>query len=916
MAEHTRRDDNRPDPEQLLARLKIDPAGSGSPHGKLKIYCGFAAGVGKTYAMLEDARTVAVASTDVVCGYIEPHGRAETEALLYGQELLPCRTVTYRGVTLREFDLDAALTRKPTLILVDELAHTNAPGSRHAKRWQDVEELLDAGINVWTTLNVQHLESLNDVVAQITGVVVRETLPDKVFDQADELELVDLPPDELLERLREGKVYVPEQAKRAMQRFFKKANLIALREIAMRRTADRISTQVQTARLGETRTQTWPTNERLLVCVGPSPTSAKVIRTARRMAAAMHAQWIAVHIETPATQEMDERARRQLAMHMRLAEQLGAETVTLTGQDVVAETINYAQSRNVTKIVIGKTGQAKWYRVWRRSLVDHLIARSGDIDVYVIRGVEEQPASVKPTPTPTTDYRGYAKATVVMAAATAVAWVFNTAGLSDADLVMSFLLGVVYVAARLGGGPAIYASVVAVLLFNFLFTQPHYTFTVTDTKYIFTFVVMFVIGVMISTLTSRIKKQAELSRRRERHTEALYRLSRRLAGTLGSHQLVAVAEEQLSEIFGGEAVIFLPDDQKTLRPALRRGQGFAESPNEVAVALWVYERGRLAGAGTDTLPNAQALYLPLVGPEGTVGVLAIRPSQTERLATPEQRQLLETFASQIALALERDRLAEEAQRVLAQAQAEKLRSALLSSVSHDLRTPLAAIAGASSSLLSSSSIDDKTRRELLQMVYEEAERLSRLVENLLYMTRVESGNMTVHKQWQHLEEVVGTALERLSRQLTAHPVQVEIASDFPLLPFDGILLEQVLMNLLDNAAKYAPADTPIAIHAWIDNGEALVQVADRGPGLAAEELERVFEKFYRGVHTTTTTSRGAGLGLAICSAIIQAHGGRIWAENRPGGGACFLFSLPLEGPPPTVETDDPEAPAKEGIKAS
>ena len=530
MADSTRRPDNHPDPEQLLGRLQIEPEESDSPRGKLKIYCGFAAGVGKTYAMLEDARTVAAAGTDMVCGYIEPHERPETEALLDGQDLLPCRTVTYRGVTLCEFDLDGALRRQPRLMLVDELAHTNAPGSRHAKRWQDVEELLDAGINVWTTLNVQHLESLNDVVAQITGVVVRETLPDRVFDQADELELVDLPPDDLLERLLVGKVYVPDQAKQAMQRFFKKANLIALREIAMRRTADRISTQVQTARLGETRTQTWPTNERLLVCVGSSPTSAKVIRTAKRMAAAMHAQWIAVHIETPTLQEMDEHARHQLAMHMRLAEQLGAETVTLTGQEVVAELIDYAQSRNVTKIVIGKTGQAKWYRVWRRSLVDRLIARSGDIDVYVIRGVEEETPVGKLAPAPPIDYRAYVKATTVMAAATTVAWAFDRGGLSDADLVMAFLLGVVYVAARFGRGPSIYASIAAVLLFNFLFTQPHYTFAVTDTKYIFTFVVMFSIGVMISALTSRIKEQAELSRRRERHTEALYRLSRRLAG--------------------------------------------------------------------------------------------------------------------------------------------------------------------------------------------------------------------------------------------------------------------------------------------------------------------------------------------------------------------------------------------------
>ena len=441
MMEQTPLYDNRPDPEQLLARLKIEPGESASPRGKLKIYCGFAAGVGKTYAMLADARMVAASGTDVVFGYVEPHGRPETEALLHGHEVLPCCTMTYRGVTLREFDLDAALIRKPTLIVVDELAHTNAPGSRHAKRWQDVEELLDAGINVWTTLNVQHLESLNDVVAQITGVVVRETLPDTVFDQADEIELVDLPPDDLLERLREGKVYVPEQAVQAMQRFFKKANLIALREIAMRRTADRIGTQVQTARLGETRTQTWPTNERLLVCVGSSPTSAKVIRTAKRMAAAMHAQWIAVHIETPAAQAMDERSRRHLAMHMRLAEQLGAETVTLTGQDMVAETINYAQSRNVTKIVIGKTGQPKWYRVWRRSLVDRLIARSGDIDVYVIQGVEEQTPAGKPMTTPPIDYGVYARATAVMAAATTVAWAFDRVGLGDADLVMPFLLG-------------------------------------------------------------------------------------------------------------------------------------------------------------------------------------------------------------------------------------------------------------------------------------------------------------------------------------------------------------------------------------------------------------------------------------------------------------------------------------------
>jgi two-component system sensor histidine kinase KdpD len=907
--------DDRPDPEQMLARLKTEPTESGSQRGKLKIYFGFAAGVGKTYAMLEAARVAILAGTDVVLGYIEPHGRPETTALLQGQESLPCRAISYRDVVLHEFDLDAALKRRPALLLVDELTHTNAPGCRHAKRWQDVEELLGAGINVWTTLNVQHLESLNDVVAQITGVVVRETLPDQVFDQADELELVDLPPDDLLERFRDGKVYVLEQAERALQRFFKKANLIALREIAMRRAADRIGSQVQTARLGETRTQTWPTNERLLVCVGASPTSAKVIRTAKRMAAAMHAEWIAVHVETPATQEMDAQTRHQLAMHMRLAEQLGAETVTLTGQEVASEIVAYAQSRNVTKIVIGKTGTPTRWRFWRRSIVDRLVQRSGNIDVYVIQGVAEHLPSGTLSASHATDYHGYAVTAVVLAVTTAIAGAFYALGLTDADLVMPFLLGVVFVAARLGRGPAIFASIAAVLLFNFLFTEPRYTLAVNETKYLFTFTVMLVIALIISALTSRIRDQVGLSRQRERRTEALYRLSRRLAGTSGSHQLVAAAEAQLSEIFGGEVVIFLPDSHNALRPALRRGRGFAESPTEVAVASWVYKRGQLAGAGTDTLPNAQALYLPLINPEGTVGVLAIRLTDVERLLATDQRHLLETFASQIALALARDRFAEEAQHALAQIEAEKLRSSLLSSVSHDLRTPLATIAGASSSLLTARDLDTETRRELLQTIYDEAERLSRLVENLLSMTRIEAGSVKVNAQWQHIEEVIGTALSRLARQLTEHPIKTTIASDIPLVPFDGLLLEQVLMNLIDNAAQYSPPDTPIDISAWHDNSAVFVQVADRGPGLVAEEVERVFEKFYRGQQATTATSRGAGLGLAICRAIMQAHGGRIWAENRAGGGACFLFSLPLAASPPVVALDTPDADMDQGAKA-
>ena len=474
--------------------------------------------------------------------------------------------------------------------------------------------------------------------------------------------------------------------------------------------ADRISSQVQTARLSETRTQTWPTNERLLVCVGASPTSAKVIRTAKRMAAAMHAQWIAMHVETATAQKMHAQAQHRLALHMRLAEQLGAETVTLTGQDVVAEIVAYAQSRNVTKIVIGKTGPVTEWRFWRRSIVNRLVAQSHNIDVYVIQGAAEHLTAGALAVSRAIGYRRYVVAAMVMAATTAIAWAFYTLGLTDADLVMLLLLGVVFVAARLGRGPAICASIAAVLLFNFFFTHPRYTFAVNDTKYLSTFAVMLIVAVIIGALTSRIRDQVERSRQRERPTEALYRLSRRLASTSGSHQLVAAAETQLAEIFGGEVVIFLPDLSKSLRPVLSRGQGFAERPTEVAVAAWVYERGQLAGAGTDTLPSAQALYLPLVNPEGTVGVLAIRPTDVERLLTTDQRQF--------ALALAHDRFAEEAQHALAQIEAEQLRSSLLSTVSHDLRTPLAAIAGASSSLLTAKSLDTETRDALLQTIYD------------------------------------------------------------------------------------------------------------------------------------------------------------------------------------------------------
>jgi len=853
--------------------------------------------------MLEAARVAAAGQRNVLLGYIEPHDRPATEALMVGLPSLPRKDIDYRGVTLREFDLDTALARNPDVILVDELAHTNAAGCRHNKRWQDVQELLDAGIDVWTTLNVQHIESLNDIVAQITGIVVRETIPDHVFDEADNVELVDLPPDDLLERLQEGKVYVPAQARQAVERFFRKANLIALRELAMRRLADRVSHEVQTARLGHTRTVTWPTTECLLVCVGPSPTSAKVIRTAKRMASAMHAQWIAVFTETTSSSRLDDRGRYRIGQHLKLAQSLGAETVTITGEDVAEEIIRYAQSRNVTKIVIGKPGQAPRFRFWHRSVVDRLIARSGDIDVYVIRGVEEE--SVEPSPvtgkTPLS-WRDFAAAAGTLALATAAALGLRAAGLTEPNIVMTYLLAVVTVAVWLGRDPAIMASILAVLLFNFFFTEPYYTFVARDTQYIYTFTIMLLVSLVVSALTARLRRQITVAREQERRSEAHYRVSQALARATGRLQLALVAREQLATIFGGEVALFATDNGLLL-PLAHGGRGFDESPAELEAARWVFEHGKVAGRGTDTLPNSRALYLPLQGADVAVGVLGWCPRDDRDLLSLERQRLLETFANQIALALEHDSLTQEAQRILTEAETERLRSSLLSAVSHDLRTPLAAIAGSASALLEQQ-LDGRTRTELARTIHDESDRLLRLVENLLHLTRLESGHMKVTKEWQPLDEVVGSAIHRLRTMLEFHRVETFIPSDLGFVPLDGILIEQVLVNLLDNAVKYVPVGSAITIRARRALLGVEVAVEDRGPGLQEDERERVFDRFYRSSRVSSDRGRGAGLGLAICKAIIEAHGGKIWAEGREGGGSRFVLTLPVEGAPPHIVGGD------------
>ena len=893
-------DDHRPDPDKLLEQLRAEE--TRQERGNLKIFFGYVAGVGKTYAMLDAAQHLAAAGIDVVVGYVEPHGRPETEVLLEGLEVLPPLLLEYRGLTLREVDLDAALDRHPQLLLVDELAHTNSPGSRHPKRWQDVRELLDAGINVYTTMNVQHLESLNDVIAQITGVQVRETVPDAVFDNADSVEVVDLPPGELIERLRQGKVYVPAQAERAVANFFTRPNLGALREITLRRTADRVHAHLETTRLASAGPrQVWATVDTLLVCVGPSPTSAKVIRTSKRMAASLGARWIAVGVESPRARNGDDSQQQQLMKNMQLAERLGAETATISGDDIVQEIISYARSQNVTKIVLGKTARPRWRRLLSSDIVSDLLEESGEMDIYVVTGSPEGEPLPSARPRLMPAWQGYLWALAGVAVACLVAWAFQDIGLAEANKAIVFLLAIVLIAARFGLGPGIFATVLGVLAFDFFFVPPYLTFAVADAQFVITFAVMLVVALIISTLAARLRRQIHSARARERRLEALYRLSRELSAVSGVHQLAAAAQREVSSTFGTEVMIYVPDGEGRLEPVVSTARSMTGDPREQAVAKWAFDHGQMAGNGTDTLPQAAALHVPMATPTGIAGILSVDRPENESLLSPENRQLLETLATQIGIAIEREGLTEKTQEALLQVEKERLRSLLLSSVSHDLRTPLAVIAGASSALLEmGESADQAQRASLLEEVVEESNRLARLVENLLSMTRLDAGAIDVDKQRFPLEDVIGSALGRLRRDLTGRSVIKDLPPDLPPIPLDGVLVEQVLVNLLENALKYSPDGSPLEIAARAEDKGVVVAVSDRGPGLAPGEEERVFEKLFRGSASGSSGERGAGLGLAIARAIIVAHGGRIWAEDRPGGGAVFSFVLPMGESPPDI----------------
>lgn len=882
----------RPDPDALLAQVREEEP---LVHkGRLKVFLGASPGVGKTYSMLEKARAKREDGVDVVVGVAETHGREETRRLLDGLEILPRRTIQYHGTDLQEFDLDAALARRPDLLLVDELAHTNAPGSRHEKRWQDVEELLAAGIDVFTTLNVQHIESLNDVVAQITGVTVRETLPDSVLDSAEEVELVDVTADVLLQRLREGKVYVPEQAARALDQFFRKGNLIALRELALRRTAERVDAQMRGYMKTRGIEETWPAGERLLVCIAPNPAGARVIRAARRMASRLGADWVAVHVETPGFATMSDQDRDTLARTLRLAEQLGARTIVLSGQSVPDEVLAYARANNVTKIVVGKPTRTRWRDRLRGSLMDALVRGSEDIDVYAISGESEEERK-RPEPAvgrPVSPWQ-YVGVVAVILLATGVSFLLQDL-VQTIDIAMIFLLAVVVVSSRYAQVPSLIASVLSIAIFDFCFVPPYFSFAVSDSNYALTFGVMLVVAVLVSRLTARVRLQAEAAREREAVTSALYAMSRELTAARTAEAVSTTAAHHVQRAFDGQVAILLPDEAGDL--VHQQSTGLVLDDKENGVARWVYDHAQMAGRGTSTLPAAEALYLPLVSSGSTVGVIGVRPEDPKLFLDPIQRQLLETFAGQAAAALQRAMLAERNQRTQVEVEAERLRTSLLSSLSHDLRTPLAGIEGAASSLLEQAgALSAETRHDLAQTVLEESRRMTRLVGNLLDMIRVETGALQVQKEWQPLEEVIGVVLIRLDERLRGHPVEVDLPRDLPLVPIDTVLMEQVFINLLDNAIKYTPPNTPIEISAASRNDAVVVAVADRGPGVPAGEEERVFDKFHRAYQGTAS---GVGLGLTICRGIVKAHGGKIWVENRTGGGAIFRFTIPLAGAQP------------------
>lgn len=885
----------RPDPDELLSRLTA--AAARAERGEVKIFFGPSAGAGKTYAMLEAARARLGEGIDVVAGVVETHGRAETKKLLEGIPMLPQRRVEHRGVTVAEFDLDAALARRPAILLLDELAHTNAPGSRHPKRWQDMEELRHAGIDVYTTLNVQHIESLSDVVAEATGIWVRETVPDSVFDNADDIELIDLPADDILKRLREGKIYLAEGENiRAADNFFRKANLITLREIALRRTAERVDAQLGAyhERAGS---RAAPIAEKIIACVSADPLAAKVVRSARRMASSLKAPWIALYVEDTGWNGLGERGRLRVQAVLRQAERLGGKTVVVQGSNAAEEILAYTRKIGATKIVVGKPRRSLLRGRSRHALADRLIHQQNEVDVYVIAGRKADEAtelSILRNWLPAVRPGFYASSGLIVALCTGIGVGLDPI-LQPSDQALIYLIGNVVVAANFGRGPAILYALISAACFNFFFVPPLYTLQIADRSYWLTLFVMLMTGMVITSYASRLRLQAIFARKRETETQMLYQMTRDLAVARGRADIAAIAARHIGDLSNADAAIWLRADAAGTAGHLERVAGILphnDPVKEGSLVEWTMSNHDLAGQGTSTMPSSPVLYIPLSGTAGTLGVLGLMPKTTDRNFNQEEIALFRTFASLLTSALERTRSGEAAEHARIDAERERMHNLLLSSVSHDLRTPLASIMGASSSILDDDGrLPDATIRDLSRSIHQEAARLSRLVTNLLDVTSLEAGTATPRRQAYFIDELIGSALAGLSPILAGHDVTTQIAGDLPMVSIDPVLIEQVFTNLLENAAKHTDAGSRIDIAVKPEDGRVVVSIADDGLGIPAGQEKAVFDKFF--TLANAKGRKGTGLGLAISQAIVQLHGGRIEAHNRPGGGAVFTFALPI-----------------------
>jgi two-component system, OmpR family, sensor histidine kinase KdpD len=895
MAEDTHTQQKRPSPDALLEISRREARG----RGRLKIFLGAAPGVGKTYEMLRTARAKIKEGADVVVGVVETHGRRETKALLRGMTVIPPRKVEYKGKELDEFDLDALIARRPQIALIDELAHTNAPSSRHPKRYLDVEELLDQGIDVYTTVNIQHIDSLNEVVAQITGVRVRETVPDSILARADDVELVDITPEDLIQRLNEGKVYIPEQAQLALENFFSPVNLTALRELALRQTAERVDEQLVTQLRAKAMQGPWAACERVLVCISDDPRSAGLVRYAKRAADRLRAPWTALTVETRRSIRLTDEERNRVAEALRLAEQLGAETLTIPGSSrkIADDIMTYASEHNVTQIIIGKSERPRWFEILNGSVVHDLVRQSANISVHVISG-EQLPTGAQPRPAvraapeKTSDnLLAYTFALAAVATSLGLAWLIRPwVGVESVDLI--FLTAVIAVAVRYGLLPSLVASVLGSLAYNFFFLPPLYTFTISDPKNVAAFLSFAVVAIVVSNIAAQTRSQAVIAVNRASTTESLYGFSRKLAATATLDDVLWATAFQIASMLKVRVVLLLPDNGSIVVKAGYPPEDTLDA-SDLAAATWAWMNDRPAGRGADTLPGSQRLFLPLHTARGVVGVVGIDSDNPGPLLTPDQRRLFDALINQGALAIERVRLVDDIEQAKRTMETERLRAALLTSLSHDLKTPLAAILGAASTLRDvSDKLDQESRDELLSTVIDESERLNRFIANLLDMTKLEAGAVAPKAEVHDVSEIVDATLKRAKKILAPHHVRYAPAAGNPQVRADPVLLEQVLFNVLDNAAKYAPEGTAIQIDAWQDYDRITLQVSDEGPGIPPADLERIFDKFYRS-YKGDRVRAGTGLGLPISRGFVEIMGGTITAANRlDRSGAVFTISLP------------------------